>query len=108
MKHYKLAETKNDLLKRLDEHGRGLVKIGERKICLVQHNGNLHAFDHLCPHAKHSLLEGKINYQNEIICPLHGYRYSLKNGTEGEQRTNDLRIHQLESRDDGFFLGLNE
>lgn len=108
MKFYQLSESRQALLNRLDERGRGIVRIGDRKICLMLHKEKLHAFDHLCPHAKHSLLDGIINFQNEIVCPLHAYRFSLKDGVESEQRTNDLKIHVLEERNDGVFIGLDE
>jgi nitrite reductase/ring-hydroxylating ferredoxin subunit len=108
MRRFKLFDTKEDLIESLDENGRLIIRIGERKICLMQHEGQYHVFDHLCPHNKHSLFEGVINFQSEIVCPLHSYRFSLKDGVECEQRTAALMVHKLGFESLGVFLYLNE
>ena len=108
MKWYKLFEDKGQLQRALDEQGRRMLRIGERRVCLVEENGEYHVFDNLCPHNKHSLMEGTINYLKEVVCPLHGYRYSLKDGLECEGRSGPLAIHKVEIRAGGVFLGLNE
>lgn len=108
MKWYKLFADETQLTNALGDQGRRMVRVGERRLCLVRQGQQYHAFDNLCPHNKHSLLEGQINYLKEVVCPLHGYRYSLKDGLECEGRSGSLIIHKLEIRDDGIFLGLNE
>jgi nitrite reductase/ring-hydroxylating ferredoxin subunit len=107
MKWYRLFENKTKLLTALGPEGRRIVRIGDKKICLFHNDGAFYAFDNLCPHNMHSLLEGKINYLKEVVCPLHGYRYSLRDGRECEGRSGDLSIHKLELRNDGVFLGLD-
>lgn len=92
----------------MGSESRKIVRIGDKRICLVLNNGEFHAFDHLCPHNQHSLLEGTINYQNEVVCPLHSYRFSLKDGSECEQRTRPLKIHSLKIKSDGVFLEVND
>mgnify|MGYP003624262508 FL=1 len=104
MKSFKLFDSKHELMERMREDGRSIVRIGEKKICLVLNQGEFHAFDHLCPHNQHSLLEGAINYKNEVVCPLHAYRFSLKDGSECEQRTRPLKIHSIKIENDGVFL----
>ena len=107
MKWYRLFENKDKLITALGADGRRLVRIGDKKVCLFHHDGVFHAFDNLCPHNMHSLLEGNINYLNEVVCPLHGYRYSLTDGRECEGKSTELSIHKLEVREEGVFLGLN-
>ena len=108
MKWYKLFEDEAQLKAALGDQGRRMLRIGERRLCLVRHGDQFHAFDNLCPHNKHSLLEGQVNYLNEVVCPLHGYRYNLKDGLECEGRSGALAIHQIDFRTNGIFLGLNE
>lgn len=108
MKRFKLFDTKEDLIESLDENGRLIIRIGDRKICLMQHEEQYHVFDHLCPHNKHSLFEGLINYQSEVVCPLHSYRFSLKDGVECEHRSAPLIIHKLGYEDLGVFLYLKD
>ncbi|KYG83475.1 Rieske (2Fe-2S) protein [Roseivirga echinicomitans] len=108
MKSFKLFDSKNELLERMGVNERSIVRIGDHRICLVLNAGEFHAFDHLCPHNQHSLFEGTINYKNEVVCPLHSYRFSLKDGSECEQRTKPLRIHALKIENDGVFLQVND
>ena len=83
-----------------------MVRIGERRICIFHLDAGFKAFDNLCPHNGHSLLEGTTNYLGEVVCPLHGYRFSLKDGKESESRCSDLTIHQIDITNDGVFLRL--
>ncbi|WP_421977337.1 Rieske (2Fe-2S) protein [Roseivirga seohaensis] len=108
MTSYKLFDSKEELLQRLGDEGRKIIRIGDKKICLVLNQGEFHVFDHLCPHNQHSLLEGAINYKNEVVCPLHAYRFSLKDGMECEQRTKPLKIHSLKIENSGVFLQVND
>lgn len=106
MNWYKLFPSKETLLEALGPEQRRIVKIGARKVCLIWHEERFYAFDNLCPHNKHSLLEGVVNYIGEIVCPLHAYRYSLHDGGECEGRSIPLKIHQLVEKEDGMYLGL--
>lgn len=78
------------------------------KVCLINQNGQLKATADLCPHQAASLSGGRLNAFNEIICPLHGYRFELNSGRETDQRCDDLEIHQIDVRPDGIYLGIYE
>ncbi len=106
MKWYRLFDSEVRLQAALGASGRKMVRIGEKRVCLFFHEGAFHAFDNLCPHNMHSLFEGNINYLKEIVCPLHGYRYNLKDGRECEGKSGDLTVHSLEIRPEGVYLGL--
>lgn len=106
IKWYKLFHTEDKLRAALGEAGRKMVRIGQKRVCLFLHEDAFYAFDNLCPHNMHSLFEGNVNYLKEIVCPLHGYRYSLKDGRECEGKSGDLVIHSLEVRPEGVYLGL--
>lgn len=108
MKSFKLFNSKEELMERMGKDGRNIVRIGAKKICLILNKGEFHVFDHLCPHNQYSLLEGTINYKNEVVCPLHSYRFSLDDGRECEQRTKPLKIHSLKIESDGVFLQVND
>jgi nitrite reductase/ring-hydroxylating ferredoxin subunit len=108
MSRFKLFNSKAELLEKLDENGRLIIRIGERKLCLVLHKDSFHVFDHLCPHNKHSLFEGIINFQSEVVCPLHAYRFSLKDGMECEGRTAPLKIHSLGFEEAAVYLYLEK
>ncbi|MGB3617531.1 MAG: Rieske 2Fe-2S domain-containing protein [Catalinimonas sp.] len=85
-------------MRRLDAAG--------RKVCLVHHAHGFFALDDACPHLGASLSEGHLNADGEVICPWHSYRYDLRHGAECRQRSEPARLHRLERRDDGLYLGI--
>jgi nitrite reductase/ring-hydroxylating ferredoxin subunit len=103
-KSYKLFNSASDIQKAIPLGSKKMVRIGEKRVCIFNHDSGFKVFDNLCPHNGHSLLEGTINYLGEVVCPLHGYRFNLKNGKEGESRCRDLIIHQIDITIDGVFL----
>jgi len=60
--------------------------------------------DNLCPHNKASLSDGRINDFNEIVCPLHEYRFDLHTGRESSQRCNDMQTFKILIDEGGVFL----
>lgn len=104
MKRFKLFESLDAATQRIPLNSKVRVDAGGKKIC-VGHNANgFFAVDDTCPHLGASLSQGHTNFNNEIICPWHGYRYNLVNGEECHQRSADLQVHEVAVEDDGFFI----
>ncbi len=59
---------------------REVVKVGEKSILLLNHNGQLYAVDNACPHLKLSLKKGKITEDGAIVCPWHRSTFDLCTG----------------------------
>jgi nitrite reductase/ring-hydroxylating ferredoxin subunit len=59
---------------------RQVVKVGDRPILLINHNGQLHAVDNRCPHLKLSMAKGKITDEGAITCPWHRSSFDLCSG----------------------------
>ncbi len=59
------------------------------------------AFESLCPHQKEPLNKAKINAFNEIICPLHEYRFHLTTGNNTHGNCDGLRIYKTKVEEDG-------
>lgn len=76
------------------------------KVCIAQHKGNYFAFEHLCPHQKHPLTSARITAFDQVVCPLHEYRFSLKYGNESNQKCAALKRYELILEDDGVYLKL--
>ena len=81
-----------------------LVIIGDHRICLSNVNNQFYAIKNACPHRGQSLSEGKINYLGELVCPLHGYRFSLKTGREGDHKCEDVQTYQIRMEEKGVFI----
>jgi len=83
-----------------------LLIIGKKRICLTLHGNNFFAVQDSCTHNGESLSKGRINYLGEIICPGHGYRFSLQNGTPSDSSCRDLETYPVKSDETGFYLGI--
>ncbi|WP_013321621.1 Rieske (2Fe-2S) protein [Gloeothece verrucosa] len=59
---------------------RKIVTVGQQKILLINHNGQLYAVDKACPHLKLSMKNGKITEEGSIICPWHKSSFDLRSG----------------------------
>lgn len=88
------------------------VPIGTTRKLVVKDKGYLlintaqgfSVIDELCPHQHESLSKGKLNDFNEIICPLHEYRFNLKNGIESSNRCRHLTLYQIAVKSDGLYI----
>ncbi len=68
----------------LADGSRQVVKVGDRNILLLHHQGQLHAINNACPHLKLPLKKGKISEDGAIICPWHHSAFDLKTGNVKE------------------------
>lgn len=82
------------------------VSINGILISILRKEQDIFAFKSTCPHAGASLAEGFVNYSNEIVCPLHGYRFSLIDGMEKSGYSCELPLYATSLREDGFYIGL--
>lgn len=64
----------------LEANGREVVKVGTRKILLVNHENQLYAVDNTCPHLKMPMKNGKITETGAIVCPIHRSAFDLRTG----------------------------
>ena len=76
----------------------------DKPYCFVRIDDDIKAFSNLCPHQKASLSEGFITQFNEIVCPLHEYRYDLNLGNESSARCEGIVFIQITISPDGVFL----
>ena len=59
---------------------REVVKVGDRKILVLNHEGKLYAVDNVCPHLKLKMKKGKITPDGSIVCPWHRSQFDLCSG----------------------------
>lgn len=81
------------------------VFVGNKKICMAKREGKLYAFSHKCPHAGGRLSEGYIDNFGNIVCPVHRYKYNLKNGYNSSGEGYYLSTYPVEEREDGVYVG---
>lgn len=58
------------------------VRVNGKMVGVVRIDDTVYAFEPRCPHFNAIISRGEISTKrHEIICPLHRFRYSLKDGT---------------------------
>ena len=75
-----------------------------RPFCIIRTNSGIYITENACPHNRASLHEGVVNAFDELICPLHEYRFDLVTGREYAQRCDDLPTYEVRVNEDGVFL----
>ena len=104
--------------------GRLFVSVGDREIGVLEHSGELFAYENRCRHQGGPVCEGVVlgkvetvldedkHVQGErfsdetvhLICPWHGWEYDLRSGVCATDATVALRKYEVEDRDGVIFL----
>jgi nitrite reductase/ring-hydroxylating ferredoxin subunit len=95
-----------DARRRLTENTLQLLIVHGRRICLVHRANGFYAVQDTCTHSGGSLSKGTLNYLGEVICPLHGYCFSLHTGRESGERSKDLELYPVREDETGFYIGI--
>lgn len=61
------------------ENQTSIYIVSGKEYCIINQKGKIYAIDNICPHQGASLGLGDIK-GNEIICPLHQWRFNFKTG----------------------------
>lgn len=85
-----------------------LVEVKGKKICIGKHKETLFAFAYKCPHAGGIMTEGYIDALGNIVCPIHRYKYDMKNGRNTSGEGYYLKNWPVQQRENGIFLGIEE
>jgi 3-phenylpropionate/trans-cinnamate dioxygenase ferredoxin subunit len=79
-----------------------------KKICIGKFNDGLFAFAYKCPHAGGLMADGYIDAIGNIVCPIHRYKYDLKNGRNTSGEGYYLKNWPVELRETGVFVGMED
>lgn len=77
-----------------------------KKITIGSFENALFACANKCPHASGILADGYMDALGNIVCPLHRYKFSIKNGRNVSGEGYFLKTYPVEHREDGVFVGL--
>lgn len=77
----------------------------DKTICVAKHNDELFAFAAKCPHASGRFADGFVDAVGNAVCPLHRYRFCLKNGRNVSGEGYYLKHWPVEKREDGIYVG---
>ena len=105
-KWHKVADDLNEI--DFADNNIAVVDLDGKNICLGKFKDSLFAFAYKCPHAGGILAEGFIDALGNIVCPLHRYKYDLKNGRNVSGEGYYLKHWPVEIKEDGVFVGVEE
>jgi 3-phenylpropionate/trans-cinnamate dioxygenase ferredoxin subunit len=105
-KWHKIADDLNEI--DFAENNIAVIDFNGKPICLGKYKDALFAFAYKCPHAGGLLAEGFIDALGNIVCPLHRYKYDLKNGRNISGEGYYLNHWPVEIKDDAVFVGVEE
>lgn len=99
----KIYSDLNEARAALGENKANTVQIEGKKLCLAIVENAVVAISDRCTHNGESLGKGKINFQGEVVCPWHGYRFNLKTG-RCSANAPDAEIFPVHVEPDGIFI----
>lgn len=74
----KIAESIDEIS--FGSNGIAELDVAGKRICVAKYCDGLVAFAHKCPHAGGRFADGFIDVLGNVVCPLHRYKFCLKNG----------------------------
>ena len=90
----------------IPENGSRAVAVAGRSILLCRTDGKVFAVENQCSHAASPLEGGRVR-PCYVICPLHGVRYDLKDGTpRGELTRVPIRTYPVRLEGDCVLVAL--
>jgi nitrite reductase/ring-hydroxylating ferredoxin subunit len=101
---HKIADNITEI--NFNANGLAEIDINGKTICIAKHNDQVFACTQKCPHAGASLADGYLDALGHLVCPLHKYKFSLKNGRNISGEGYYLKTFKTEVREDGFFVSV--
>lgn len=101
---YKIA----DFIAEIDfaDNNIAIAEANGKKICIGKFNDEVFAFAYKCPHAGGIMADGHIDALGNVVCPLHRYKFDMKNGRNVSGEGYYLKHWPVEIREDGVFVGM--
>jgi nitrite reductase/ring-hydroxylating ferredoxin subunit len=101
---HKIAENTSEIA--LNGNNLAEIDVNGKIICLVKYNNQFFACTQKCPHAGALMVNGRLDALGNLVCPLHKYKFSLKNGRNVSGEGYYLKTFAVETRQDGIFVNL--
>jgi nitrite reductase/ring-hydroxylating ferredoxin subunit len=102
----KVAESESEIV--FNSNDIAEVTAGERKICIAKFQKGFFAFTNKCPHASGLFVNGYIDAVGNVVCPLHRYKFSMRNGKNITGEGYFLKHWPVEIKEDGVYVGLKK
>ena len=84
-----------------------LLKIRNRKYCIVKVDDEIFAVQNRCPHAGADLSLGFCR-DKKLICSYHRHEFDLETGRGAKGQGDYLTTYPVEIRNDGIYIGFKD
>jgi len=84
-----------------------VVKIGQRKVLVVNMEGDFRALDSFCQHRGAPLVKGTI-IEGQLLCPWHGNTFDVINGVCPVSPEESVRTYPVEVRQGQVWVSVEE
>ena len=78
----------------------------DKRICIGRYKESLFAFAPKCPHASGFFVNGFIDALGNVACPLHRYKFCMRNGRNVSGEGYYLKHWPVDVREEGVYVGL--
>jgi 3-phenylpropionate/trans-cinnamate dioxygenase ferredoxin subunit len=85
-----------------------VLEVNGKKVCCTLYEGQLYGFAFKCPHASGIMAEGFIDDGGNAVCPIHRYKFSIRNGYNSSGEGYYLKTYPVEQREDGHWMGMEK
>jgi 3-phenylpropionate/trans-cinnamate dioxygenase ferredoxin subunit len=75
------------------------------QIGIAEFKDGLYAYQAFCPHAGAKMVMGYIDAQGNAVCPLHRFKFSLKNGYNITGEGYNMKTYPIQINEEGVFVG---
>jgi nitrite reductase/ring-hydroxylating ferredoxin subunit len=89
-------------LEELPPGSRKLVKLNNIEIALFNLEGVIYALKNRCPHRSGPLIRGFVDSAGGIKCPMHGWRFDLRDGSS--ERPARATVYQVKAENGLLYL----
>ena len=101
---HKIADHINEI--DFADNNISLMEVNGKKVCIGKHKDEIFAFTNKCPHAGGMMSEGYIDALGNVVCPMHRYKYDMRNGRNTSGEGYFLTHWPVETREDGIYVGM--
>lgn len=105
-KWHKIADLESELC--FGDNNIFDINIAGKHVCIIKTSRGIVACTAKCPHAGGDMSQGFLNKNDQIVCPLHRYTFSLLNGRDITNEGYYLKIYPIKENENGIFLGIEE
>lgn len=103
---HKIADNEQEIA--VAENGIALMEVQGKKFCITKFQHQWFGFPSICPHAGGLLANGYIDIIGNIVCPLHRYKFNVKNGRNTSGEGYYMKTYPVELRPDGVFIAFEQ